>query len=211
MAEIVVVGGGGHAKVVISVLKKLRRFRIVGYTDTSDRGDILGVKYIGNDEVFADMVKKFPGLCAAIGIGTVGVSDLRREVMNRISGYGCLFPPIASPDAVVNEDVSLGDGTVVLDGAVVNSGTVVGEGAILNSNCTVEHDCRIGDYVHIAPGATLSGGVEVGDSSMVGAGATIVQYKKVASGCLVGAGATVVEDLTEPGTYVGTPAGRSGK
>ena len=62
--------------------------------------------------------------------------------------------------------------------------------------------------VHVAPGATISGGVTIGHFSMIGVGATIIEGKKIAASCLVGAGATVVRDLTEPGVYVGSPARR---
>ncbi len=44
MGRIVVIGGGGHAKVVINVLKK-SGYSIVGYTDHGDRGVILGITY----------------------------------------------------------------------------------------------------------------------------------------------------------------------
>ena len=208
MDKMVVVGGGGHAKVLISVLKKLGLFEIIGYTDIVNRGDILGVKYLGDDGVLPNMPHDIGGLCAAIGIGTIGVGDLRKGAMARVAGYGYHFPAIVSPHAIVNESVSVGDGTVVFDGAIINSGTIVGKAVILNSNCTVEHDCRLGDYVHVAPGATLSGGVEVGNESFIGAGATIIQYKKISANCLIGAGAVVIDHITEPGTYVGTPARR---
>ncbi len=210
MIEIVVLGGGGHARVVISILKKLGVYLILGYTDVSDRGSISGVSFIGEDACLPGLLGEHPGCSAVIGVGNVRPDDARRRLYEKITAYGFIFPRVISPDAVVSDDVEVGEATVVMAGAVVNAGTVVGKGVILNTNCTVDHDCRIGDFVHVAPGATLSGGVKVGDSALIGAGATVIQYRTVSPFCTVGAGATVVEDLNEPGIYLGTPARRRG-
>jgi acetyltransferase-like isoleucine patch superfamily enzyme len=95
-----------------------------------------------------------------------------------------------------------------MDGSVINIGATLGRGAIVNTNSTIEHDVELADWVHVAPGATVSGGVTVGRFSMIGAGATVIEGIKIAARCMVGAGATVVDDLTEPGVYVGSPARR---
>lgn len=208
MTEMVVVGGGGHGKVLISILKKAG-YRVLGYVDKQDCGPVLGAGWLGDDSVLPDLRQRYPQCAAALGIGKIEArSELRTRLLEHLETLGFALPPIVSPQAVVNEEVVLGAGTVVFDGAVVNSGTVVGRGGILNTHCTVEHDCRVGDNVHIAPGVTLSGSVYLGDNAMVGTGATIIQGVRVAAGCMVGAGATVVRDLTEPGVYVGNPAHR---
>lgn len=204
---VVVLGGGGHAKVVVAALKQ-SGWRVVGYTDQQDRGDILAAKYLGTDAGLAQVLRAHRGCAAVVGIGKIDASPRRLALQSAAVALGFEFPAIVSRHAVVNEDVRLGAGTVVLDGVVVNSGTEVGRAGILNTGCTVDHDCRLGDNVHIAPGVTLSGGVVIGDHCLIGAGATIIQGVRVAADCLVGAGATVVADLTAPGTYTGTPARR---
>lgn len=206
---IVVVGGGGHAKVLVSVLKKLRH-TIVGYTDREDRGALLGAPHLGDDTHLSHLLDTGASAQAAIGVGKVDASSARLRLYDRVTALGFEFPTIVSPDAVTNEEVGLGMGTVVYDGAIVNSGTVTGRVCVLNTSCIVEHDCRLADNVHIAPGAVVSGGVTVGANVMVGAGATIVQNRVIVDGCVVGAGATVIENLRVPGAYVGTPARRIG-
>ena len=207
MSRIIVVGGGGHAKVVISVLRRLP-WDIAGYTDSRDRGAILGVARIGDDSALPGLLEADPQMEAIIGIGKIDTSRARLQLQDELAAAGLGFPAIVSPQAVVNEEVSLGPGTVVLDGAVVNSGTLAGRGCIFNTNSTVDHDCRIGHDVHVAPGATVSGGVTVGDDCMIGAGATLIHGVTICPGVLVGAGATVVGDIAAPGTYVGVPARR---
>ena len=208
MDRIVVVGGGGHAKVIISILKKSKECEIIGYTDLVDRGAILRVQYLGTDAVLPDVLKKNTGCEGVIGIGSVGVNDIRKKIYEKLHNMGFELPFVLSSKAIINEDVSIGDATVVMDGVVVNSGTVIGTAAILNTSSTIDHDCIIGDFVHVAPGVTLSGGVKVGDNSLIGTGANVIQSCTICANSLVGAGATVIENIVNPGVYLGTPARR---
>lgn len=203
--RIVVIGGGGHAKVLISVLKKCS-YHVVGYTDSHDRGNILGAKYLGSDGILKEIAKRKSRPEAIIGIGKVNSSVSRLKMQRDVRNLGFRVPVIYSPRAIVNEDVVLGEGTVIFDGAVVNSGTRIGDACIINTNSTVEHDCRIGDDVHVGPGAAVSGGVEIGQHCMIGVGACIRHGVTIASKVLIGAGATVTGNLEGAGTYVGTPA-----
>ena len=206
MDKIVVVGGGGHAKVLISILKKMKAYEIIGYTDIKNKGNILDVSYLGNDDILSELIKRQKHCSAAIGVGSVNLSEERKRIKNLVESLGFDLPAIVSPNAILNEDVSIGKATVVFDGVVVNSGTRIGECSIINTNSTVEHDCEIGDYVHIAPGATLSGGVKVGNNSFIGTGANIIQSKSICENCFIGAGSTVVENCLTRGTYAGIPA-----
>jgi sugar O-acyltransferase (sialic acid O-acetyltransferase NeuD family) len=208
MDEIVVVGGGGHAKVVISILRKLDRHRILGYTDLKDNGPLLGVPYLGCDRELAELAVGPQKLSAVLALGQVGLGELRHELWMRLHSPTLSFPLIVSSGAMVNDGASCGEGAVVMDGAIINSGAVIGRGAIVNTNSTIEHDVVLAEWVHVAPGATICGGVTVGRFSMIGAGATVIEGKKIAPRCIVGAGAIVVHHLTEAGIYVGCPARR---
>ena len=202
---IVVIGGGGHAKVLISILRKLP-WRIAGYTDSTDMGALLGAPYLGDDAVLPGVLAAHPDCAAALGVGKIDASPRRSGLQQRLESLGFSLPVIVSPHAVVNLGAELGPGTVVFDGAVVNVDAVTGAGCIINTNATLEHDCRLGADVHIAPGATVSGGVSLGDHSCIGAGAVVVQGLSIAGGCLIGAGSVVTGDIAVPGTYAGVPA-----
>ncbi len=88
---------------------------------------------------------------AVIGVGKVDASATRLQICSRVGALGLVFPVIVSPHAIVNEDVSIAGGTVVLDGVVVNTGTTIGRLCILNTSSTVEHDCHLGDNVTSGP------------------------------------------------------------
>jgi sugar O-acyltransferase (sialic acid O-acetyltransferase NeuD family) len=208
MDAVVVIGGGGHAKVVLSLLRKMGKYQILGYADLRDNGTLLGAAYLGDDQKLISIAAAHSGLNAVLAVGQVGLGHARQEIQTRMQSLSLSFPSIISPNAIVNEGVGIGAGVTVMDGVVINSGGSIGLGTIVNTNSTVEHDVRIDDWVHIAPGVTISGGVAIGSFSMIGVGATIIEGMQIASECVVGAGATVIHDITEPGVYVGTPARR---
>lgn len=208
MAKIVVIGGGGHAKIIMSIIKKINNFKIVGYTDHENRGNILGINYLGNDEVLRQVKRNYPSSSVVIGIGMLNNPNAqkRKKLFNFVTSLGFKLLPILSPDAVINENVKIGEGTIVMDGVIINSGTVIGDGVILNTNCSIDHDCKIGNFTHVAPGAILAGGVTIGENVLVGAGAIVIEYKTIADNILIGAGSVVTQDFTESGIYVGNPA-----
>jgi sugar O-acyltransferase (sialic acid O-acetyltransferase NeuD family) len=207
MNSIVVIGGGGHAKVLIAVLHKTS-WMVLGYTDKRDRGALLGEPYLGDDQALPPVLTQNPGCAVAIGVGKINVSPLRAGLLDRAIAMGFNAPVLLSPDAVINEEVELGPGTMVFDSAVVNSGTRSGSACIVNTNSTLEHDCLLGDDVHVAPGAVVCGEVSIGSHTLVGAGATILPGLTVCEDCVVAAGAAVVQDLVNPGVYAGVPAVR---
>jgi len=203
--KIVVIGGGGHAKVIISILKKIERFEIVGFTDPEEAGPVLGAEYLGTDEIlqelYANGVKN-----AVIGLGQIKSSVVRRKLVKMIQEIGFDSPAIISPRAIINEEVSIGEGTVVMDGAVINSGTIIGDYSIINTNCSVDHDCNIGSFTHIAPGVTLSGYINVGENVLLGTGASVIHDISITSGALIAAGSSVQKNIKIPGLYRGVPA-----
>jgi sugar O-acyltransferase (sialic acid O-acetyltransferase NeuD family) len=208
MKDIVVIGGGGHAKVVISILRKLNQFRVLGYTDRKDNGALLEVPYLGDDSELTELTISRRTLGAVIGVGQLGLGQARCKLWERVSAAGLSFPVIISPSAIVNEGVELAEAAVVMDRAVINSGAVVGTGSIVNTGAIVEHDTVLSDWVHIAPGATISGGTRIGSRCTVGAGAVVIEGKTIAGDCIIGAGAVVTRDIVEAGVYVGCPARR---
>jgi len=210
MDKIVVVSGGGQAKVIISILKKNGGFDIAGYIDRIDKGDILGAGYLGGDEALRDIFESGRADKAVIGFGQLKDSSLKKRLAEAASSIGYSFPPIISRDAVINEDVIIGRGTVVIDGVVVNTGSRIGEFCLINTKASVGHDVVIGDFVHVAPGVTLTGEARLGNNVLIGAGATVIQCRKIADNVIIGAGAVVVDDIEEPGVYVGMPARKIG-
>lgn len=194
--DIILIGGGGHAKVVIDAINKSRNFSVYGILDPQlPKGkSILGVKVIGTDEMLPKIFKK--GIRSAfIAIGAVNVDgcNARGKIYDNLKKIGFHFPVIAHPKSVIAEDAKIGEGTFIAAGAVVNSGVKIGKNAIINTSASVDHDCEIEDFAHIAPGATLSGGVKVGAKTHIGTGANVVQGTKIGKKSMIRAGALVTK------------------
>lgn len=204
--KIVVIGGGGHAKVIISTIKKLDQYEILGYTDLINKGLVLGTRFLGTDEVLTDILKEHKNCKAVIGIGSVEISDKRQKIYQMLKEIGFELPVIISTSAVVNEEVSLDEGTVIMEQTVIHPCSTIGKCVIINSGTLIGHDCKVGDFVHMAGGATLAGGVEIGYNSIIGMGAKVIQYKKIGKNCLIAAGSVIIKDAMKEGTYFGVPA-----
>jgi sugar O-acyltransferase (sialic acid O-acetyltransferase NeuD family) len=191
---VIVIGGGGHGRVVIEALLRSGA-EILGVVDPDRRVAAAlpkGVPWLGDEQILA---ANPPERCALInGIGSIGTAR-RRLVFEKLSAAGYAFLPLRHPSATVAQDVVLGEGCQVMAGAILQPGAQVGINAIINTRAAIDHDCRIGDHVHIAPGAVLCGDVEIGASSHLGAGAVVIQGIRIGSDCVVGAGSTILRDV----------------
>lgn len=199
MNKIVVLGNGGHSKSIIDVLERERKYKIVGcIVNDSLEQEKTGSGYpvIGTDAdleaVFQSGVKH-----AAIGIGFLGKSDLRKRIWKRLKEIGFSLPIICDPTAILANHVEIGEGSFVGKGAIINTDVTIGKMCIINTGAIIEHDCIVSDFSHISAGSILCGGVEVGELSFVGAGAAVIQGKKLGKQCIVGAGVAVRKDLED--------------
>ena len=201
--KVLVVGNGGHAKVVISVLRLDAAIELVGVIGPSSSGSVGGLSLLGDDADLALMRRKVPGAFIAVG------NNLRRfELFNLVDSLGFELPRAFHPSAVIDDDARIGRGVVAMAGAIVNTGAVVGDAAILNTGCTVDHDCILGRSVHVAPGTNLSGYVVVGDRALLGIGSTIGRGIRISIGmdAVIGAGSLVINDVAAGATVIGAPA-----
>jgi sugar O-acyltransferase (sialic acid O-acetyltransferase NeuD family) len=203
---VIIIGAGGHARVLISSLKALRR-EIIGilHPDVTLIGQaIVGIPVIGNDD---KILEYSPDSIEVVnGIGSVSSTKKRQEIYAKFKKDGYSFATIIHPAATIMEDVKLGEGVQIMAGAIVQTGCVIGDNAIINTGAIVDHDCIIGEHVHIAPGAVLSGGVHIGDSAHVGTSAIIIQGIHIGQTTVVGAGSVVVDNIPEGIKVVGVPA-----
>jgi sugar O-acyltransferase (sialic acid O-acetyltransferase NeuD family) len=206
MQKLLIYGAGGHAKVIVDIVHACGDFEIAGLID--DNPNKVGEKLLGEEVIgtFSDLVR----LCSedmGIILG-IGENRARFHVWERLqkAAVKCKYVTAIHPSAMVGEEVTLGEGTVVMAGTVINPGSRVGRHCIVNTASSIDHDCRIGDFVHIAPGAVLCGGVHVGDLSLVGVGATVLPGINIGREAVVGAGAVVTSDVPDSACVVGVPA-----
>lgn len=197
--SIVLVGGGGHARVIIDCIRA-GGGSVFGILDDgmAPGTDVLGAKVLGKASDYA-RYREHPFLIA------VGNNAVRKKLAGQLD---VRWAAVVHPSAVVSEYAAIGAGTVVMPRAVVNAGAAVGSHCIINTGAVVEHDNVLADFVHISPNAALGGTVTVGEETHIGIGACVRNNVSICGNCTVGAGAAVVKDITQPGTYAGVPAGR---
>lgn len=189
--KLTIIGASGHGKVVADIAR-LNGYDVIEFLDDDPNKTSCGqYPIVGKTDTDID-----GDLFVAIGS-----SEIRKRLSN-----GKKLVSLIHPNSVIAEGVRIGEGTVVMAGAVVNPGTIIGKGCIINTCSSVDHDCKLGDYVHIAVGSHLCGSVKVGDNTWIGAGATISNNVNICDNCVIGAGALVIKAITSSGIYIGIPA-----
>lgn len=204
----IILGGGGHARVLIDCIQtgKLARIHGILVPDEARWGQrLMDVPILGGDDLVTQMVAR--GVTAfVVGLGSIGHSEQRRRLYEFGLANGLQPLTVVHPAAVCSKWASIGSGVQLLPGCIVNAGAQIGRNVIVNSSAVVEHDCMIGDHVHLATGVRLSGNVHIQMGAHVGAGAVVRQGIIVGQEAVVGAGAVVVKDVPSGVVVVGVPA-----
>lgn len=197
---IVLFGGGGHAQAVADVLRRLDR-AVLAIVDpvAEPRDGVLVLR--GDDEGIA-----YTNRCDLDAVLGLGDNARRLALAGALLDAGLRLPAIVARTATVAADARLGAGTVVLEHAHVGPSAIVGTACVVNTGAIVEHDCRLADGVHCAPGSVLCGAVECEREVLVGAGAVAVPGVRISAGARVGAGAAVVRPVPSETTVTGVPA-----
>jgi sugar O-acyltransferase (sialic acid O-acetyltransferase NeuD family) len=201
---VLIYGASGHGKVIVDIVEREGKYRIAGIVDDDVklRGkEFCGYPIIGGFDTITKDVSQNHKLILA-----VGDNKSRKKLCERVKPVGYELICAIHPSVQVGKDVLIDSGTVVMANVAINSGSRIGENVILNTGATVDHDCIIGDYVHISPGAHLGGNVEVGDLTHIGIGVSIIPNIKIGKKVVIGAGTVVVEDIPDNVTAVGVPA-----
>lgn len=200
--KIVVLGAGGHSRVVVDALQSLGYMtRAIQVRD--DKKKLKGSVVLGCAvEVPMLPLDGFANLVHA----AVGSASLRQSLLESTGLSTDHWLTVIHPHATMAQSASLGAATFVAAKAVVGPCVTVGIGAILNHGAVVDHDCKIGDYTHIAPCASLGGGAQIGDRVQIGAGARVLPGVSIGSDVIVGAGSVVLSDIPPSQIWVGVPA-----
>lgn len=197
--SIILIGGSGHAKVIIDCVRASGR-QVDGILDDGIPAGTLvqGVPVLGKTADYENYRQH-------LFLIAIGNNAVRKRIARSVN---VCWATVIHPSAVISSNAAIGAGTVVMPCAVVNAGAAVGDHCIVNTGAVVEHDNTLADFVHISPRAALGGTVAVGEGTHVGIGACVRNNISICGGCVIGAGAAVVKDITQPGTYTGVPARR---
>jgi sugar O-acyltransferase (sialic acid O-acetyltransferase NeuD family) len=206
--RVLVLGAGGHGRVVLDILLQTGRHEVAGFLDNN--AEIHGRRIDGIPVLGA--LDDLARIAAESGVGgvivAIGDNGVRRGLARRVDAAGIDLLNAIHPSATLAHNATLGRNVVIAAGVVVCAHCQIGDSVILNTGCIVDHQTMIGEGSHVCPGVRIAGRVKVEQGTFIGIGATIIP--KVTLGCesIVGAGSVVIEDVPPLATVVGVPARR---
>ncbi|MGG1518932.1 acetyltransferase [Paenibacillus oryzisoli] len=200
--NVILIGYGGHAKVIHEILKKRSDIHILGYIDNQDKG--VPLKWLGDDEKIKGV--ETDSLFLVLGIGYSPNSRKREKLYRYYKEKGYSFLSVIHDQATISEEAVLGEGVQIMAGAIIQPGVSILENVLVNTGAIIDHESRVHAHVHIAPRATLCGNVVINESVYVGAGAVIIQNIMVGQDSVIAAGATVVRNVESHSLMKGVPA-----
>jgi len=202
----VILGAGGHGRVVLDILMRCGSPRVVGFVDSNPAlagRRVDGVPVLGDIDHLPDLRSRIGFDAAIVAVGDNGV---RRAFADRVEAAGLQLINAIHPSANLARNITVGRNIVIAAGALVCAHCHLGDSVILNTGCIVDHESMIGPGAHICPGARLAGRVVVESGAFVGIGATVIQNLRIGFNAIIGAGAVVIRDVAPCTTVVGVPA-----
>lgn len=192
-------GGHGRESIRLAAENAAVTSRTPVFVADEPRGPVLGFEVIAPSDLAEDDEM----------VIALGSSEARREVARRLSGVKAGM--LIARTAIVGLDVELGEGALISDFAMVTTDCRIGRHFQANMYSYVAHDCVIGDFVTLAPRASINGNVHVGDGAFIGSGAVIRNGASdrplvIGAGATVGMGAVVTKDVPPGAMVAGNPA-----
>jgi sugar O-acyltransferase (sialic acid O-acetyltransferase NeuD family) len=209
MKQILIIGSGSHAKVVFHEIIKTKKYKIIGFVDyKNDKKRILikflgkSFYYLGNMTKFLNENKKKISLIIAIGD-----NYLRKKVDIEIKKINqkIKYETIISKDCVVNGDIKIGNGSIIMSGVVINNGCKIGNHCFINTSASIDHDNIIEDFASIGPGVTTGGNVTIKKNSYIGIGAIIKHGVEIGKNTVIGGNSFVNKKCLNNSLYFGIP------
>ena len=207
MNKIVIMGASGHASVVLDIFQSSKEYLVIGFLDPQREmgSEFLGLPVLGAEAELKDLLDRYPGLCAALGVGDNG---LRERIVAQVQGVcpSIGFPAVIHPSAVISPLSKIGKGTVIMASSVVNPNVEIGDFCVLNTRSSIDHDSKMGNYSSLGPGVITGGNCNIGCSSAIGIGAVLLQSVSIGDHTVVGAASLVLNSIPANVVAYGSPA-----
>jgi UDP-perosamine 4-acetyltransferase len=203
--DTIIVGAGGHGRVVLDTLRVGGQYTPVGFIDADPT--LAGTRIAGLPVLGAiNSLPKLRQQKIKYAIVAIGDNHSRGSYARLLRDHGFELISAVHPRAIVSPTASVGTNCLIAAGAIVGTDAKVAESCIINTGAIVEHECEIESAAHLCPGVSLAGRVRIRSQAFVGLGARIIQCLTVGQCATIGAGAVVIRDVPDYATVVGVPA-----
>jgi sugar O-acyltransferase (sialic acid O-acetyltransferase NeuD family) len=192
--ELIILGAGGHAKVLLSLINELK-LKILGVCapELSQQGMMVwrGIPVLNISD---DQLISFKPEQVAL-VNAIGNQKIRHSLFQSFKTQGYEFPTLIHPSAYLDKTACIEEGSQIMAGVMIQADVYIGKNVIINTRASIDHDCIIEDDVHIAPGAILCGSVRVKKGAFIACGAAIADGMTIGEGAIVGTGVSIVRDV----------------
>lgn len=137
----------------------------------------------------------------------IGNPKERYEMVKRLGGGVKYFSFIHPSVQLLSKDTfTIGNGTFICAGCIITTDVLIGDHCHLNLQTTIGHNTSISDFFTSAPGVKISGDCFFWDRVYLGTNTSVREKITICSDVTVGLNSGIVKNITESGTYVGSPA-----
>lgn len=202
---IYIIGAGGHGKVVADIAEKLGKYKDIFFLDDNKKIGSYVLDFKVTNKVDFDYINLKKGVDVDFFVA-IGDTFQRSQIFRKLIQLNVKIPTLVHPNSSISNYSKLGNGSLICAGSILGPDSCIGSGVIINHLCSIDHDCYVGDFVHICPNSSLTGNVKIDDFSTLGSGSKVLPGLKIGSNCLVGAHSLVTRDIPNNKKVFGIPA-----
>lgn len=204
--DIYIIGASGFGREVAWLIEELDEWKIAGFIDDNDsikNTKINDIPVLGTTDYLLKCNEKVNVVIA------IGNPIIRAKIFDKLkTNININYPNIIAKDVRVSNTNKIGIGNIICTHTILTVNLELGDFNHINLDCTIGHDVVLNNFVTVYPSVNISGNVVVGNYCELGTGTQIIQGKNITENTVIGAGSVVAKDITEVGTYVGSPARR---
>ncbi len=205
--KLLILGSGGHGKVIADVAEKCNKFEEISFLDKKFLNnkfskEMNSKKLIG--DISRENLEKFSKEYSYAFVG-IGDNKIRIKLLKEIIKLNFIIPIIIDPSAEVSRYAKIERGCFINTNVVIQCNAKIQFGSILNTSCTIDHDSIIGEGTHISPGVNVAGNVNIGKLCWIGIGSQIIQNVQIGDNVTVGGGSLVLKDIPKNLNVFGSP------
>lgn len=197
-------GAGGHGRESIFHTHNLKDFEILFIDDKSKIDKIGKYKVIG--------LKEFFSLKGYLKYFNISLSDVKKRhvISEKFINENCKPLSLIAKNSIICENKGIEEGSIISSYAYIGPNVKTGKFFQMNARAHVHHDCNIGNYVTISPGAICNGNINIEDRVFIGAGALLKNGSNekplnIGKNSIIGMGSIIIKDVPDNSLVYGNP------